>query len=88
MKRAEKRVPRWLKDGSVDASKFRVIRAEPYMLHQRVAAQGRKGRVLLAGDALHVSPAHCEEQKAPWRDMEADRNGFIISQTIQWVVWA
>ena len=51
MKRAKERIPRWLKDGT----DFRCIRAEPYVLHQRVARQGRKGRVLLAGDALHVS---------------------------------
>lgn len=32
-----------------------LLRAEPYTMHQRHATQARKGRVMLAGDALHVS---------------------------------
>lgn len=51
LKRAHERVQRYFK-GSPD---FKITRAEPYWLHQRCAAQARKGRVLLAGDALHVS---------------------------------
>ena len=32
---------------------YDIVRAEPYWMHQRCAAQARKGRVMLAGDALH-----------------------------------
>ena len=39
---------------------FKITRAEPYWLHQRCAAQARKGRVLLASDALHVSSRGCK----------------------------
>lgn len=49
--RAHKRIPKYLK-GSPD---YKMSRAEPYILHQRCAAQAKKGRVMLAGDALHVS---------------------------------
>lgn len=48
--RAEQQVKKYIKKGSGD---FKVIRAEPYLMQQRVASQPRKGRVLLAGDALH-----------------------------------
>ena len=48
MARAQERVPVFL-HGLKD---FKVTRAEPYMLHQRCASQGRKGRILLGGDAL------------------------------------
>jgi len=41
-------------DGS-DPNNSNFTRAEPYINHQRVAAAGRKSRVLLAGDALHSS---------------------------------
>ena len=51
MKRAHEKVQLFLKG----SKKFKLLRAEPYWLHQRVAAQARKGRVVLAGDALHVS---------------------------------
>lgn len=51
LKRAQERVQRYFKG----SKKFIISRAEPYWLHQRCAKQGRKGRVLLAGDALHVS---------------------------------
>ena len=51
VRRAHGRVPRFLKEGVP----FRIIRAEPYILHQRVAMEACKGRVYLAGDALHVS---------------------------------
>ena len=50
-KRAGQRIATWLKEGV----EFKVLRAEPYVLQQRVARQARKGKVLLAGDALHVS---------------------------------
>jgi len=50
IKRAEEQVKQYIKKGD---GKFRVIRAEPYLMQQRVAAQPRKGRILLAGDALH-----------------------------------
>lgn len=36
---------------------YKLMRAELYWLHQRCAAQAFKGRVFLAGDALHVSSA-------------------------------
>jgi len=49
LKRAQERVQRYFKG----SKKFKISRAEPYWLHQRCAKQGRKGRVLLAGDALH-----------------------------------
>lgn len=48
MARAKERIKRFI--GRDD---FKIVRAEPYWLQQRVAAQGRKGRVMLAGDALH-----------------------------------
>ena len=32
---------------------YKLLRAEPYINHQRCASQARKGRVVLAGDALH-----------------------------------
>ncbi|RFU32254.1 hypothetical protein B7463_g4056, partial [Scytalidium lignicola] len=51
MSRAEKRIPEcFMKHGS---KQFKLLRAEPYVNSQKVAAQGRKGRVLLTGDALH-----------------------------------
>ena len=50
LKRAEEQVKKYVKKGD---GKFRVIRAEPYLMQQRSAAQPRKGRVMLAGDALH-----------------------------------
>jgi hypothetical protein len=50
-KRAMRRIVRYLK-GRQD---FELVRAEIYWLHQRCAAQASKGRVFLAGDALHVS---------------------------------
>jgi len=49
LKRAHERVKVYFK-GSKD---FTITRAEPYWLHQRCAAQARKGRVMLAGDAMH-----------------------------------
>lgn len=49
IERAYKRIPRYM-EGKTG---FEVTRAEPYLLHQRCAAQARKGRVMLAGDALH-----------------------------------
>lgn len=49
--RARERLKRCTKG----AGDFEIVRAEPYLMHQRVAAQARKGRVLLAGGALHVS---------------------------------
>ena len=48
--RAIARVARFTNRGS----SFDVLSSEPYYLHQRCAAVPRKGRVLLAGDALHV----------------------------------
>ncbi|KAK5939478.1 hypothetical protein PMZ80_007855 [Knufia obscura] len=50
LKRAEEQIKKYVTKGD---GKFRVIRAEPYLMQQRVAAQPRKGRVVLAGDALH-----------------------------------
>jgi 3-(3-hydroxy-phenyl)propionate hydroxylase len=49
--RAKERCARYTNDRkSLD-----VTRAEPYRLHQRCAAQAIKGRVVLAGDALHAN---------------------------------
>lgn len=48
--RAQDQVKKYITKENPD---FRVIRAEPYLMQQRVASQPRKGRVLLAGDALH-----------------------------------
>ena len=70
LERAEKRVRTYLK-GSKD---FKIARAEPYYMHQRCAALARKGRVLLLGDALHVScypicgstRAKLNSQTIPW----------------------
>jgi 2-polyprenyl-6-methoxyphenol hydroxylase-like FAD-dependent oxidoreductase len=50
-KRAHDRVKLYIK-GRED---YKLVRAELYWLHQRCAAQAFKGRVFLAGDALHVS---------------------------------
>ena len=49
MDRAQQRLPLWMR-GDKD---FKLLRAEPYINSQRCASQARKGRVLLAGDALH-----------------------------------
>ncbi|MCJ1259606.1 hypothetical protein MMC24_007445 [Lignoscripta atroalba] len=49
MKRAYERVATYIKG----SKEFKITRAEPYINHQRCAAQAQKGRVLLAGDALH-----------------------------------
>ena len=49
LKRARQRCARYAKGNR----NLEVSRAEPYRLHQRCAAQAIKGRVLLAGDALH-----------------------------------
>lgn len=49
--RAHRQIPQYLK-GSKD---FKITRADVFWMHQRCAREGRKGRVLLAGDALHVS---------------------------------
>jgi 2-polyprenyl-6-methoxyphenol hydroxylase-like FAD-dependent oxidoreductase len=48
--RARGRISSFMK-GETD---FGIVRAESYWMHQRCAAQARKGRVMLAGDALHV----------------------------------
>ncbi len=50
MKRAVSQVSKYTKKGSP----YKVVSVEPYYLQQRCAAQARKGRVVLAGDALHV----------------------------------
>lgn len=49
LERAHERAPLWMR-GSKD---FKILRAEPYINSQRCASQARKGRVVLAGDALH-----------------------------------
>ena len=49
IERAYKRIPRYTQG----KTGFEVTRAEPYLLHQRCAAQARKGRIMLAGDAMH-----------------------------------
>jgi len=56
--RARTRIKKLLeRGGKVEAGKedFVVVKAESYFLHQRCAAQAKKGRVMLAGDALHAS---------------------------------
>ena len=57
IERARRRVGRFIKTGDGKDGKgiFKVTRAEPYILQQRLASEGRKGRVLLAGDALHCN---------------------------------
>ena len=50
MERAKERIAHYAK-GRED---LEITRAELYVAYQRCAAQARKGRVLLAGDALHV----------------------------------
>ena len=60
MKRAYERVATYIKG----SKEFKITRAEPYINHQRCAAQAQKGRVLLAGDALHVS--NNTRSKVPW----------------------
>jgi len=50
MERAKKRIACYAR-GKVD---LEIARAEPYIVHQRCAAQAQKVMVLLAGDALHV----------------------------------
>ncbi|KAK3720430.1 hypothetical protein LTR37_003842 [Vermiconidia calcicola] len=49
LERARERCARYTKN----KKRLEVARAEPYRLHQRCAAEAIKGRVLLAGDALH-----------------------------------
>ncbi|ETN46764.1 uncharacterized protein HMPREF1541_00953 [Cyphellophora europaea CBS 101466] len=49
LERAQKRLPVWM-NGSKN---FKLLRAEPYINSQKVASQAIKGRVMLAGDALH-----------------------------------
>jgi 2-polyprenyl-6-methoxyphenol hydroxylase-like FAD-dependent oxidoreductase len=51
LERARQRLPLWMRGDK----NFEILRAEPYINSQRCASQARKGRVLLAGDALHVS---------------------------------
>ncbi|OCT52421.1 hypothetical protein CLCR_10093 [Cladophialophora carrionii] len=49
--RARERIPRcFMNQGTKE---FELLRAEPYVNSQKCAAQARKGRVVLAGDALH-----------------------------------
>lgn len=50
-KRAKERTKKY----TMGKEGFELARAEPYQLHQRCATQAKKGRVCLAGDALHVS---------------------------------
>ena len=57
--RATERIKNWTR-GSSD---FSIVRAETYWLHQRCASQARKGRVMLAGDALHVLSAHIDQKQ-------------------------
>jgi 2-polyprenyl-6-methoxyphenol hydroxylase-like FAD-dependent oxidoreductase len=47
--RAEQRMKAYMKD----RTDYHIVRAEPYYMHQRCATHARKGRVMLAGDALH-----------------------------------
>ena len=51
MSRTKERLKLWT-DGKEN---FKILRAEPYINSQRCASQAYKGRVFLAGDALHVS---------------------------------
>ena len=51
--RALNRIPTYLKP----TKDFTLARADVFWMHQRCARQARKGRILLAGDALHVSVA-------------------------------
>lgn len=50
LERANRQVKKYISKGD---GEFELIRAEPYLMQQRVAKQARKGRILLAGDALH-----------------------------------
>ena len=50
---AEERVKTFIKPTDGTDGQFELRRAEPYVNHQRVAATARKGRVVLAEDALH-----------------------------------
>lgn len=49
--RSQERIEKYMK-GSKD---YRILRLGPYRTHQRCAATFRKGRILLLGDAAHVS---------------------------------
>lgn len=49
LERARHRLPLWIKSGKP----FDLLRAEPYVNSQRVAREAFKGRIFLAGDALH-----------------------------------
>lgn len=47
-----------LGDIVAQAATFEVLESRPYRVHQRIASQYRRGRLLLAGDAAHLnSPA-------------------------------
>lgn len=50
--RAHERVARYI-HGKGGMGTLEIVRAEPYVLHQRCATQAIKGQVLLVGDALH-----------------------------------
>lgn len=50
LERASQQMKKYISKGD---GVFEIIRAEPYLMQQRVAKQARKGRILLAGDALH-----------------------------------
>lgn len=52
LERAQQRLKRYVKKAP-EGGQFDIFRAEPYRVHQRCAAQAMKGRVVLAGDALH-----------------------------------
>jgi 2-polyprenyl-6-methoxyphenol hydroxylase-like FAD-dependent oxidoreductase len=48
------RVPR-VYDAILPGADFRIVRATPYQMHQRSASRYRLGRVVLVGDAAHVT---------------------------------
>lgn len=50
LKRAEDQIRKYTTKGDAN---FKIIRAEPYLMQQRVATQARKQRILLLGDSLH-----------------------------------
>lgn len=58
-----KRCQEWIHQfaPSTEGREVEVSRAEPYVLHQRLAKSGKQGRVMLAGDALHVCLARSVE---------------------------
>jgi 2-polyprenyl-6-methoxyphenol hydroxylase-like FAD-dependent oxidoreductase len=77
--RARKRLETFLR-GPKEA---KIVRAESYWLHQRCAKQAKKGRVFLAGDALHVSQNQTGQMYDP--GFRVHMLIFEVEQSDRWI---